>query len=167
MGKMEQAVKYEIVRLTRKELRATVVPLARDVRRLKRTVSGLTKTVAVLSRLGAGLEAQRTAERAKMVAAPEEVEAARISPGLVKKLRKRLGISQGELATLISVSAGAVGFWEQGKARPGDRNKAALVALRKLGRREVADVLATKAAESAREAKGKTKRKVRGRKKRR
>jgi DNA-binding transcriptional regulator YiaG len=98
-----------------------------------------------------------------MAAAPEEVKAARISPLLIKKLRKRLKITQGELATLIGVSTNAVGFWEQGKSRPTDRNRGALVALRKLGRREVAGILATKAAESPREAKGR----ARGRKRRR
>ena len=53
MGKMEQTLKSEITRLAKKEMRATYLPLARDVRRLKRTVSALRKTVAVLARLGA------------------------------------------------------------------------------------------------------------------
>lgn len=163
MGKMEQTLKYEITRLARKEMRATCLPLARDVRRLKRTVSGLRKTVAVLARLGTELQAERAAERAKLAAAPEEVKASRISLALIRKLRARLGITQGELATLVGVSASAVGSWEYGKARPKGRNKEALVALRKLGRREVREILTTKAAESPREAKGRT----RGRRKRR
>ena len=162
MGQMEQTLKSEITRLARKQVRATYLPLARDVRRLKRTVSALQKTVAVLARLGAELQAQRTAERAKMQAAPEEVKAARLSPGLIKKLRHRLGLTQGDLATLVGVSTSAVGFWEYGKAKPEGRNKEALVALRKLGKREVAGILATRAAESPKEARGR----ARGRKKR-
>jgi len=163
MGKMEQTLKFEITRLAKKQVRATCLPLARDVRRLKRTVSALRKTVVVLSRLGAELQAQRTAERTKLAAAPEEVKAARLTPWLIKKLRKRLGVSQGELATLVGVSTNAVGFWEQGKARPRGRNKEALVALRKLGKREVVGILAAKAGESPREAKGR----ARGRRRRR
>ena len=163
MGKMEQAIKSEITRLAKKEMRATYLPLARDVRRLKRTVSALRKTVVVLSRLGAEWQAQRTAERTSRAAAPEAVKAARVSPGLIKKLRARLGITQGELATLVGVSTNAVGFWEQGKARPTDRNKELLVTLRKLGKREVAGILAAKVAEPPRQAKGR----ARGRKKRR
>jgi len=162
MGKMEQTLKSEITRLARKQLRATCLPLARDVRQLKRTVSALRKTVAVLGRLGAEWQAQRTAERANLAAAPEEVKAARISPGLIKKLRRRLGITQGELATLVGVSTSAVASWEYAKAKPEGLNREALVALRKLGKREVRGVLATKAAESPREAKGRAK----GRKKR-
>ncbi|HUT56581.1 MAG TPA: helix-turn-helix transcriptional regulator [Phycisphaerae bacterium] len=97
-----------------------------------------------------------------MAAAPDGAKSARISPGLIKKLRKRLGITQGELATLVGVSGSAVGFWEYGKAKPEGHNREALVALRKLGRREVQGILAAKAAEVQPEAKGRT----RGRKRR-
>jgi DNA-binding transcriptional regulator YiaG len=162
MGKMEQAFKSEITRLAKKQVRATYLPLARDVRRLKRTVSVLRTTVAVLARLGTELQAERQAQRAKLVVAPEEVKAARVSPGLIKKLRARLGISQSELATLVGVSTSAVGSWEYGKAKPEGHNREALVALRKLGRREVREILAAKPAESPREAKGR----ARGRKRR-
>jgi len=156
MGKMEQTLKSEITRLAKKQVRATCLPLAHDVRCLKRTVSALRKTVAVLAKLGAESQAQRTAERTSLAAAPEEVKAARLSPGLVKKLRARLGITQGELATLVGVSTSAVGSWEYGKAKPEGRNREALVALRKLGRREVRGILAAKAEEVRQEARGRT-----------
>ena len=48
----EWAQPYGLLRIARKQVRATCLPLARDVRRLKRTVSALRKTVAVLARLG-------------------------------------------------------------------------------------------------------------------
>jgi len=165
MDKMEQTLKSEITRLAKKEMRATYVPLARDVRRLKRAVSALRKTVAVLARLGAELQAQRTVERAKLAAAPEEVKVARISPGLIKKLRSRLGITQGELAALVGVSTSAVGFWEYGKAKPEGHNREALVALRKLGKREVRGILAGKVgeAEKAAEVRGQPRKTVRRR----
>ena len=162
-GQDRATLKAEITRLAKKQVRAANLPLARDVRRLKRTVSALRKTVVVLSRLGAELQAERAAERSKLAAAPEEVKAARISPGLIKKLRSRLGVTQGELATLVGVSQSAVGSWEYAKAKPEGHNREALVALRKLGKREVRGILATKAAESPRKAKGR----ARGRKIRR
>ena len=81
---------------------------------------------------------------------------------LIRKLRARLGITQGELAMLVGVSTSAVGSWEYAKAKPEGRNREALVAPRKLGRPEVRGILAAKAAESPREAKGR----ARGRKKR-
>ena len=148
MGKMEQALKPEITRIAKKQVRVTYLPLARDVRRLKRTVWALRKTVAVLARLGTELQTERQAQRAKLAVAPEEAKAARLSPLLIRKLRSRLGITQGELATLVGVSQSAVGSWEYEKAKPEGHNREALVALRKLGKREVRGILATKAAES-------------------
>jgi len=103
--------------------------------------------VARLEELGAEFQAQRMAEQARRDAPAPEVKAARLSPLLIKKLRARLGITQGELATLVGVSNSAVGTWEYGKAKPEGRNREALVALRKLGKREVRDILAAKAEE--------------------
>jgi DNA-binding transcriptional regulator YiaG len=57
-----------------------------------------------------------------------------------------LGISQKELAVLAGVSVGAAHLWETGKFRPKDEKKRVLVALRKLGRREVRSLLEGKAA---------------------
>jgi len=165
MGKMEQTLKSEITRLAKKQMRATCLPLVREVRRLKRSVSALRKTVVVLARLGAEWEVQRTAEQTKLAAAPEEVKAARISPGLIKKLRKRLKITQGELAMLVGVSMSAIGSWEYGKAKPKGRNREALVALRKLGKREVRGILAAKAEEARPRTRGRGR--TRRRKKRR
>ena len=152
MGKMEQTLKFEITRLAKKQVQATYLPLAHDVRRLKRAVSALRKTVSVLARLGAEWQAERQAQRANLAAAPEEVKAARLTPWLINKLRSRLGITQGELAALVGVSTNAVGFWEQGKARPQGRNREALVALRKLGKREVRGILAGKVGEAEKAA---------------
>ena len=158
MGKMEQTLKSEITRLAKKQMRTTYLPLARDVRRLKRTVSTLQKTMAVLARLGADLQAERQAQHARLAATPEDVKAARLSPGLIKKLRARLGITQGELAALIGVSTSAVGSWEYGNAKPEGHNREALVALRKLGKREVRGILAAKAEAVRWEDRGKDRR---------
>jgi hypothetical protein len=40
MGKMEQTLKIEITQLAKKQMRATYLPLARDVRRLGRDLKG-------------------------------------------------------------------------------------------------------------------------------
>lgn len=141
MGKMEQTFKIEVARLAKKEVRAACLPLARDVRRLKRLVASLRRTVGPLAKVGAEWQAARASERTKLAVAPEEVQGSRLSPRLIKKIRARLGITQGELATLVHVSGSAVGSWEYGKAKPEGRNREALIALRKLGRRDVAAML--------------------------
>jgi DNA-binding transcriptional regulator YiaG len=144
MGKMEQSIKSEIIRLARKEMRATCLPLAREVRHLKRLVSELRRTVRPLKTLGAELETRRAAELSKLQAPPEEVRGSRLSALLIRKLRTRLDLSQGGLAVLVGVSGAAVASWEQDKSRPSGHNKEALVALRKLGRRDVKKLLADK-----------------------
>ena len=145
MGKIETAVKSEITRLAKKEIRAVCGPLARDVRELKRTVSSLRKTLASLAKTGKEWTKQTRAQKAELKAPEEEVKAARFSPRLIRSLRKRLGLSQQQLATAVGVSTVSVGLWEQGKTRPTGPNRTALVALRKLGRRDVRKILELKA----------------------
>ncbi len=145
MGKLENVVKSEIIRLTKKELRAVVTPLARNVRRLKRTVSHLTKAAARLEKTAAEWTAKMRAEKQELRAPEAEVKVARFSPALIRKLRTRLGLSQAELATLTGVSGVAVWSWESGRTRPTAGNRAALVAVRKLGKREAKRLVAEKA----------------------
>jgi len=154
VGKIEEALKTEITRLARKELRATVEPLAKEVRQLKRTVARLSKTLAGLDK-AAALKTRRQPAGAVMPGAgADEVKAARITSGVIKNLRKKLGVSQESMAVLLGVSPGAVAVWEQGRARPRGGNKAALVALRKLGRRDVKRLLAAKGIQAGRRRSG-------------
>jgi len=146
MGKLEQVMRSEIGRLARKEVRATCVPLARQVRELKRAVSQLSKVVARLEKRSGAAAENRPAAVAKLEAPADEVAKARFSAGLVRKLRKRLGITQGELAALLDVSSTTVAFWEQGRNRPTEASKVGIVALRRLGRRDVKRLLESKAA---------------------
>jgi DNA-binding transcriptional regulator YiaG len=73
----------------------------------------------------------------------EEARAARLSPGLIRKLRLRLALSQASVARLVRVSPAAVVQWEQGRATPTGKNRAALVGLRRLGRRQAKRLLAS------------------------
>jgi len=142
MGKMEDAFKAEVLRLTRKQFRNSVLPLTKDVRELKKTVSKLERLVN-----GPRTELQHeTAERPGhlLQAGEAEVKSARVSARAIKNIRKKLGVSQEKLALLLNVSPGAVAFWEQGRARPRGENKAGLVALRKLGRRSIKKILSDK-----------------------
>jgi DNA-binding transcriptional regulator YdaS (Cro superfamily) len=72
----------------------------------------------------------------------DEAKAARLSPRLVQSLRKRLRLSQMALARLVGVSAPAVAQWEAGNSSPKGPNRAALIGLRKVGKREARELLA-------------------------
>ena len=141
MGKLEGTIKSEIVRLGKKEIRKTLIPLRRDVRLLKATVSQLRKAVLLLERLAAQQQKELEKRKIPLGATPEEVKKSRFSPRLVRSLRKKLGISQKELAILAGVTIGAAHLWEKGKFRPKDEKKAVMVGLRKLGRRDVRKLL--------------------------
>jgi len=146
MGKLEVTIKSEIVRLAKREMRKTSVPLGRDVRLLKSTVSQLRKTVTALERFAAHQQKELSKREIRLEAPPEEIKNARFSPGLIQSLRKRLGITQKELAILAGVTVGAAHLWETGKFLPSGEKRGAIVALRKLRRREVRELLDQKRA---------------------
>jgi DNA-binding transcriptional regulator YiaG len=147
MGKLEGMIKSEIVRLAKREVRKISVPLGRDVRSLKITVSQLRKAVLVLERFSAQRQKELGKEKIPLQATPEEVKVSRFSPRLIRSLRKHLGITQKELALLAGVTVGAVHQWESGMFKPGDKKKVVLVAIRKLGRREVRKLVEERGAE--------------------
>jgi DNA-binding transcriptional regulator YiaG len=144
MSKLGATIKSEIVRLAKREIRKTLVPLSRDVRLLKSTVSEIRKAVLVLERLAALQQKELGKRKIPLEATPEEVKKSRFSPRLIRSLRKHLGISQKELAILAGVTIGAAHLWEKGKFEPKDEKKRVMVALRKLGRREVRKLLEEK-----------------------
>jgi len=146
MGKVEGIIRSEIVRLAKREMRKITIPLGRDVRSLKGTVSQLRKTVSVLEKFAARQGSERASEKSKLQATPEEVKSSRFSPRLIRALRKRLGITQKELANLAGVTVGAIYQWEKGIFDPRGDKKATLIGLRKLGRRDVKQLLGEKKA---------------------
>jgi DNA-binding transcriptional regulator YiaG len=143
LAKIEMAIKDAIARGARKHVRSAATPLRRDVRRLRQAVRELRTQVTALREVAARWTASNAARGFQPGVSEEEAQAARLSPGLIRKLRMRLALSQAAVARLVGVSPGAVVQWEQGRATPAGRNRAALVGLRRLGRRQAKRVLAS------------------------
>jgi DNA-binding transcriptional regulator YiaG len=141
MGKVEGIIKSEIVRLAKREIRKISVPLGRDVRSLKSVVSQIRKTVMALERFATHQQKELSRTKTPLEATPEEIKISRFSPRLIRSLRNRLGITQKELAILAGVTVGAIHQWESGMFKPKGTKKEVIVALRKLGRREVRSLL--------------------------
>jgi len=129
MGKMESTLRGEIARLARKEIAFAVGPLTKQLVEFKKQVRTLKKAAA------AGKPVAAVKPTKLELPSGKEVAESRIGPRWIKALRKRLGLSQGKLADIVGVSMSAVGSWEYGRAKPGGKNKAALVALRKLNKK--------------------------------
>src|SRR5512139_1542078 len=149
MGKVEEAFRTEMIRLSKREMNRVCVPVKRDIRWLKKTVSQLRKTVLALEQFVDRQRKQLEQKETQLTATPEEIKKARFSPRLIKAIRKRLGLSQRELAILSGVTVGAVHQWETGKFVPKDEKKRVLVGLRKLGRLEARRLLNSKAVPSS------------------
>jgi len=129
MGKIESTLRGEIARLARKEIGSAVGPLTRQLVELKKQVRTLKKAAA------AGKPVAAVKPPKLELPADKELVGVRIGPRWIKALRKRLGLSQGKLADIVGVSLSAVGSWEYGRAKPAGKNKATLVALRKLNKK--------------------------------
>jgi len=145
MGKLESTIKSEIHRLAKREVRATFLPIRREVWSMKLKLSNLIRNFTVVGRVIKEHAKQYKENKLNLEASPEEVKASRLTPESIQNLRKKLGISQRELGILIGVTIGAVAMWEKGKFRPKGDKKAALVGLRKLRKREVKKILMEKA----------------------
>jgi DNA-binding transcriptional regulator YiaG len=142
VAKIEMAIKETIQRGARRELRRVTVPLRREVHRLRRMAADLKREVAALKQVASVWARSARATSVAERVSEQEAETARLSAGLVRKLRQRLALSQAALARLTGVSAGAVVHWERGGATPSGEHRRALVGLRRLGRREVRRLLA-------------------------
>ena len=145
MGKLESTIKSEIQRLAKREVQATFIPLRREVTAIRLKLSSLSKSFSPLNQLAKEQLRQEEKKDLKLEATPEEVKASRLTPDRICRLRKKLGISMRELGILTGATVGAVLSWEKGKFKPSGEKKAALVALRKLGKREVRKLLEERA----------------------
>jgi DNA-binding transcriptional regulator YiaG len=149
LAKLETVMKEAIARGARRQLRMVVTPLRREVGRLRRKVGELQGTLATLRQSANGWKRLMEAAPAIPQVSEEDAKAARLSPRLIESLRRRLGLSQMALARAVGVSAPAVAHWEAGASTPTGQNRVNLVALRKLGKREVKELLARRAKETA------------------
>ena len=133
------ALKDEIRRLARKEIKAqtgrttkAVAQYRREIARLKRQQRDQEKKIAFL-------EAQTRKAVVPVVVSNGD---ARFSARSAKAQRRRTGLSAADYAKLVGVSSLTIYNWEHGKARPRHEQFAALVALRGLGKREAQAKLA-------------------------
>jgi DNA-binding transcriptional regulator YiaG len=135
MPNLAATLRDEIRRLARKELRThrvSTVAAASDHRRmiaqLKRQVRDLQKAVAFLERQ----EKTRLARKPS----PAQAEGARFSSKGLASHRSKAGLSARDYGRLLGVSGLTIYNWESGKTRPKAEHLAAVVDLRKVGKRE-------------------------------
>jgi DNA-binding transcriptional regulator YiaG len=138
MPNLATALKSEIARIARKELRG-------DLEALKKASASYRREIASLKRRNAELERQlkrvaKSAPRARASAAASteilDGRQLRFSPTRLASQRQKLGLSAANFAKLIGVSGLSVYKWENGQARPRRAQLEAIAAVRGIGKRE-------------------------------
>ncbi|MEI6167109.1 MAG: helix-turn-helix domain-containing protein [bacterium] len=131
-----QVLKAEISRISKHEAKALSSPTRSATIILKKTVVDLKSRLSILEKSNKELQRQV----ASLIASQPKVEQPDegrvwISGKGVKALRRKLGLTQDELARLTSVSKGAVVQWESksGMLKLRDATKKAVMAVRGIG----------------------------------
>jgi len=133
MPNVGQVLREEITRLARKELRAQIDPLRRQVRGLREAVRRQQDELEKVERaLGKIVAQSGTGDRASLYAPADEESRARVTPASVRRQRLRLHLSQAELGQILGVSTNTVVRWEAGASHPRPQHRTALVRLRQL-----------------------------------
>ena len=132
MSTFHQSLKAEIIRLARKEAKRAVAPLKSAASRCRSAIACLKTQVAALKKRAA------TSTLASVPGVTDkELKKARFSGGLIRKFRTKLGLTREQFGKLIGVTGYAVIPWETNQCRPNALRQKAIVALRKMSKREI------------------------------
>ncbi len=145
MPNLATALKAEISRLARKELRAesdslkkSIASQRSDMAAFKRRLQEMEKVVKSLER-AATANAPKTRAQPPVDVAGEDGDAAgfRFRASGMANNRRRLGLSAADFGLLVGTSGQTIYAWETGKSKPRARNLAVIAALRGVGKKEV------------------------------
>lgn len=142
MPNIATALKAEISRLARKELRSNTDALKKAVSHYRSEIAALKRRVQQLERQQQRLARARPAARDASDAEEEQGPRHRFSAKGFASTRQRLGLSAAAFGRLIGVSQLSVYKWEQGQQHPRQRYLPAIAQVRKMGKREAAARLA-------------------------
>ena len=134
MPDIKTVLSEEIRRLAKKEIKLAIVPLQKLAAEQRRTISELKKRIAVLERQVA--PAEKVAAAADIAAGVEEKKLRLNAAGIIR-IRTKLKLTQSDFAKFLNVSTHTVSMWELDKSAPRKDARAAICALRKLGKREL------------------------------
>jgi len=139
MSKLVSTLKEEIVRIARKEIRTETDALRKASNRYRSEIAELKRQLAQLEKqlrtggLGAG---------AAVTSESEATGNFRFRADGLRGHRERLGVTAKDMATLLDVSVQTLANWESGKTKPRASQLGPIAAMRKLGKRDVAKLLA-------------------------
>ncbi len=137
MPNIATALKEEIRRLARKEIKSMVGTTQKAVAHYRRDIAAMKRQLGQQERNVQRLKQQlQTQGEVCGGAAEDETAGARFSARSVKAQRRRLNLSAADYGKLVGVSALTIYNWESGKSRPRQAQLESLVAIRGIGKRE-------------------------------
>ncbi len=137
MPNLAIALKEEIRRLARKEIKAMVGTTQKAVAQYRRDIAALKRQLVQQERKVERLKKQFLSQGGEQaVLAEESPSGVRFSARSVKAQRRRLTLSAASYGKLVGVSALTIYNWESSKSRPRKVQLSAVVAIRGIGKRE-------------------------------
>lgn len=138
MPNIATALKAEISRLARKEIRSETASLKKTTAQYRLQIAALKRQVDTLERQLR--QPGRAARETPVESVAGDVNLRFRAAGFAQH-RKRLGLSAREMALLLDASALSVYKWETGQSKPRAKHLAAIAAIRKMGKREASQRL--------------------------
>ncbi len=145
MPNIASVLKAEMSRVARKEVRGETLALKKAVAAYRREIAALKRRTQALERLVRRGLKRATNDLDSSAGEQANPGVRRFSAKGLRSQRKRLGLSAAECGLLLGATAQSVYNWEQGKARPSAKHMPAIVALRTLGSKQAAAVIASRA----------------------
>lgn len=136
MPDFAQALKEEIRRLARREIRSSTGVLRRQSAQFRRDIASLKRLTQQLDKHVSFLKAQERERVAQPQASETIVKNARFSAKWLAKHRAKVDLSADHYARLVGVTGQSIYLWERGRSKPRARQLAALVAIRGISARE-------------------------------
>jgi DNA-binding transcriptional regulator YiaG len=148
MSNFAAQLKTEISRIAKKESRTQAVVLKKAQATHRAEIADLKRRIASLEAVVRRL-VKTPARPATPTKEEDESQGLRFRADGFASLRKKFGVSAAQMALLLGVSNQSVYHWETGKSKPRAAQLKAIAAVRKLGKKEVAQRLAAHAEEPA------------------
>lgn len=153
MPNFQQILNEEVRRLARKEIKAQAAPMLKTVSDLKQQVRELRNQIKTLNEQILKSQDQTDIRKAAEAeeASPAEKQI-RLTAARIRSCREKLGLSRKDFADLIGTTFVSVSNWENGKTIPRLSQKKKIVAIRDMGKRELAKLMADKKKQNSQSA---------------
>jgi DNA-binding XRE family transcriptional regulator len=140
MPNFASALKGEIARVARKEVKGEIQSLKKLSAQHRSHIAALRRQVTALEKLLRQASKGVRAQPAAAAAEDSDARGLRFRAKGFATHRGRLGLSAAEAGAMLGVSGQTIYHWEAGKAKPRARQMPAIAAMRKLSKSQAKDI---------------------------